>query len=134
MPVASLMRLVRAGGHGRDTAAGSLVWCLVNSQHDLRVFSAFNSILFRWVVGLSMDEVMWDHSTFTKNRERLIGSDIAREFFAKILVQAGDARLLSDEHFSVDGTLLEAWASVPSQGGRGTAGRRRTQYRGGLSG
>ena len=72
------------------------------------------NLLFRWFVGLSMDEAMWEHSTFTKNRERLIGSDIAREFFAKILVQARDARLLSDEHFSVDGTLLEAWASMKS--------------------
>ena len=83
------------------------------------------NLLFRWFVGLSMDEAMWDHSTFTKNRERLIGSDIAREFFAKVLVQARDARLLSDEHFSVDGTLLEAWASMKSfrpKGGEGPRG------------
>ena len=82
-------------------------------------------LLFRWFVGLSMDDPMWDHSTFTKNRERLIGSDIAREFFGKILVQARDARLLSDEHFSVDGTLLEAWASMKSfrpKGGEGPRG------------
>ena len=83
------------------------------------------NLLFRWFVGLSMDDAVWGHSTFTKNRERLIGSDIAREFFAKILVQARDARLLSDEHFSVDGTLLEAWASMKSfrpKGGKGPGG------------
>lgn len=83
------------------------------------------NLLFRWFVGLSMDDAVWDHSTFTKNRERLIGSDIAREFFAKILVQAREARLLSDEHFSVDGTLLEAWASMKSfrpKGGKGPRG------------
>ena len=83
------------------------------------------NLLFRWFVGLSMDDPVWDHSTFTKNRERLIGSDIAREFFAKILVQAREARLLSDEHFSVDGTLLEAWASMKSfrpKGGNGPGG------------
>ena len=82
--------------------------------------------MFRWFVGLSMDDAVWDQSTFTKNRERLIGSDIAREFFTKILVQARDARLLSDERFSVDGTLLEAWASMksfrPKDGGKGPGG------------
>lgn len=82
------------------------------------------NLLFRWFVGLSMDDAVWDHSTFTKNRERLIGSDIAREFFAKILVQARDARLLSDEHFSVDGTLLEAWASMKSFRPKGGGGPR----------
>ena len=72
------------------------------------------NLLFRWFVGLSMDDRVWDHSTFTKNRERLIGSDIARAFFGQVLGQAREGRLLSDEHFSVDGTLLEAWASMKS--------------------
>lgn len=72
------------------------------------------NLLFRWFVGLSMDDPVWDHSTFTKNRERLIGSDIARAFFGQVLGQAREGRLLSDEHFSVDGTLLEAWASMKS--------------------
>lgn len=82
------------------------------------------NLLFRWFVGLSMDDAVWDHSTFTKNRERLIGSEIAREFFAKILVQAREVRLLSDEHFSVDGTLLEAWASMKSFRPKGGGGPR----------
>ena len=83
------------------------------------------NLLFRWFVGLSMDERVWDHSTFTKNRERLIGSDIARAFFGQVLGQAREGRLLSDEHFSVDGTLLEAWASMKSfrpKDGDGRAG------------
>ena len=72
------------------------------------------NLLFRWFVGLSMDDPVWEHSTFTKNREWLIGSDIARAFFGQVLGQAREGRLLSDEHFSVDGTLLEAWASMKS--------------------
>ena len=72
------------------------------------------NLLFRWFVGLSMDDAVWDHSTFTKNRERLIGSEIARAFLAQVIFQAREARLLSHEHFSVDGTLLEAWASMKS--------------------
>ena len=70
------------------------------------------NLLFRWFVGLSMDDPVWDHSTFTKNRDRLLEADIARKFFARILDQARVANLLSDEHFSVDGTLIEAWASM----------------------
>ena len=56
------------------------------------------NLLFRWFVGLSMDDPVWDHSTFTKNRERLIGSDIARAFFGQVLGQAREGQLLSDEH------------------------------------
>ena len=66
------------------------------------------NLLFRWFVDLSMDDAVWERSKFTKNRERLIGLDIAREFFERVMAQARDARLLSDEHFRVDGTLLEA--------------------------
>ena len=72
------------------------------------------NLLFRWFVGLSMDDPVWDHSTFSKNRERLIASDVATAFFERILKQAGAAGLLSDEHFTVDGTLVEAWASLKS--------------------
>ncbi len=61
-----------------------------------------------------MDDPVWDHSTFSKNRERLIASDVAATFFERILKQAGTAGLLSDEHFTVDGTLIEAWASLKS--------------------
>lgn len=72
------------------------------------------NILFRWFVGLALDEKVWDHSSFSTNLERLIHAEVARLFLAKIVAQARKARLLSDEHFSVDGTLIEAWASIKS--------------------
>jgi transposase len=72
------------------------------------------NLLFRWFVGLGMDEAIWDHSTFSKNRDRLLAGDIATEFFDAVLAEARPHRLLSDEHFTVDGTLLEAWASHKS--------------------
>lgn len=72
------------------------------------------SILFRWFIGMGLDERVWDHSTFSQNQDRLLGSDVATKFFQAVQQQAKKAGLLSDEHFSVDGTLLEAWASVKS--------------------
>jgi transposase len=72
------------------------------------------NFLFRWFLGMSLDEVVWDHSSFTKNQERLIGSDVAAEFLSRILAFAKRKHLLSREHFTVDGTLIEAWASVKS--------------------
>ena len=72
------------------------------------------NLLFRWFVGLSMDDRVWNHSTFSKNRDRLISSDVAFAFFDRIRTQAEAAGLLSDEHFTVDGTLIEAWASLKS--------------------
>jgi transposase len=72
------------------------------------------NLLFRWFVGLGMDEPIWDHSTFSKNRDRLLCGDIADAFFAEVLGEARTHGLLSDEHFTVDGTLLEAWASQKS--------------------
>lgn len=72
------------------------------------------NLLFRWFVGLSVDEPVWDHSTFSKNRDRLFGAEIARDLFKAIVEQARTAGLLSDEHFSVDGTMIEAWASHKS--------------------
>lgn len=72
------------------------------------------NLLFRWFVGLSMDDKVWDHSTFSKNRDRLIAHDVATQFFVTIRQLAEKADLLSNEHFSVDGTLIEAWASMKS--------------------
>ena len=72
------------------------------------------NLLFRWFVGLSLDEAVWDETVFTKNRERLIEGDIARRFMAAVLNQKPVKALLSDDHFSVDGTLIEAWASMKS--------------------
>ena len=72
------------------------------------------SILFRWFVGLGMDEAIWSPTTFSKNRDRLLQGDIAAAFFDAVIDQARRADVLSDEHFTVDGTLLEAWASLKS--------------------
>jgi transposase len=72
------------------------------------------NLLFRWFVGLNMDEPVWVPTVFSKNRDRLLDGDIAEKFFHGVLKQAREADLLSDEHFSVDGTLMEAWASQKS--------------------
>ena len=72
------------------------------------------NMLFRWFVGLSMNEAVWNHAVFSKNRERLLEGEIANEFFAVVVEQARAMRLLSDEHFTVNGTLIEAWASHKS--------------------
>src|SRR4029077_7965966 len=71
-------------------------------------------LLFRWFVGLGIDDPVWDHSTFSKNRDRLLAGDIAAKFLAAVLDQPRVKRLLSNEHFSVDGTLVAAWASAKS--------------------
>jgi len=70
------------------------------------------NLLFRWFVGLEIDDPVWNHAVFSKNRDRLLNQDLAQRFFAHVKEQA--AGLMSDEHFTVDGTLLEAWASVKS--------------------
>lgn len=72
------------------------------------------NLLFRWFVGLSMDDPVWHPTTFTKNRDRLLDGDVAARFFDAVLAQARSADLLSDQHFTVDGTQLEAWASLKS--------------------
>src|SRR6202453_3134230 len=72
------------------------------------------NVLFRWFVGLNMDDPIWDVTVFTKNRERLLAGDIAEAYFVAVLKQARQRNLLSDEHFTVDGTLLEAWAGQKS--------------------
>lgn len=70
------------------------------------------NLLFRWFVGLEMDEPVWNHAVFSKNRDRLLNQEMAQQFFAKVKTKAQD--LMSDEHFTVDGTLIEAWASHKS--------------------
>jgi transposase len=72
------------------------------------------NLLFRWFVGLEMDDPVWNATVFTKNRERLLAGAIARAFFDRVVAQARERGLLSDEHFTVDGTLVEAWASLKS--------------------
>jgi IS5 family transposase len=71
-------------------------------------------LLFRWFVGLGVDDPVWDHSTFSKNRDRLLEGEIAAKFLSAVLAQPTVKRLLSSDHFSVDGTLVEAWASIKS--------------------
>lgn len=85
----------------------------VRSERMLMEQLQYN-LLFRWFVGMNMDEPVWVPTVFSKNRDRLMEGDIAEKLFALILEQAGAAGLLSDEHFSVDGTLIEAWASQKS--------------------
>jgi len=90
------------------------------------------NLLFRWFVGLEMDDEVWDVTVFTKNRERLIAGEVAQKFFAAVLKQARSAAWLSDEHFTVDGSLIEAWANRrsfvekkdPPQRGTGARGRK----------
>src|SRR6202020_1115092 len=71
-------------------------------------------LLFRWFVGIGIADAAWDHSVFSKNRERLLEGDIAAKLLSTVLVHPRVKRLLSTDHFSVDGTLIEAWASMKS--------------------
>jgi hypothetical protein len=71
-------------------------------------------LLFRWFVGIGVDDAVWDHSTFSKNRDRLLEGDVAAKLLSAVLAQPRVKRLLSTDHFSVDGTLIEAWASMKS--------------------
>jgi transposase len=85
----------------------------VRSERQLMEQLDYN-LLFRWFVGLSMDAPVWDASSFSKNRDRLLSGDIARQFLGAIVTQPRVKALMSDEHFSVDGTLIQAWASHKS--------------------
>lgn len=85
----------------------------IRSERQLVEHIDFN-LLYRWFVGLTMDDDVWDHSTFSANRERLLNERISRLFFERVLLLAEWKELVSDEHFSVDGTLIQAWASQKS--------------------
>src|ERR1700736_3293712 len=85
----------------------------VRSERQLMERLEFD-LLFRWFVGLGMDDPVWDHSTFSKNRDRLLDGEIAAKFLSAVLAQPRVKRLLSSDHFPVDGTLIEAWASMKS--------------------
>ena len=85
----------------------------VRSERQLMEQLAYN-MMFRWFVGLSMDAPVWDVTVFTKNRDRLLGGDIARKFLAEVVADPKIRPLLSDEHFSVDGTMIDAFASMKS--------------------
>jgi transposase len=85
----------------------------IRSERQLMERLEFD-LLFRWFVGLGVDDEVWDHSTFSKNRDRLLEGDVAAKFMSVVLDQPRVKRLLSTDHFSVDGTLIEAWASMKS--------------------
>lgn len=85
----------------------------IRSERQLMERLEFD-LLFRWFVGLGVDDPVWDHSTFSKNRDRLLEGEIAARFLAAVLAQPKVKRLLSNDYFSVDGTLIEAWASIKS--------------------
>jgi transposase len=85
----------------------------IRSERQLMEQLDYN-LLYRWFVGLGIDDAVWDVTVFTKNRQRLLIGDIADGFFAAVLAQAREAGLLSPEHFTVDGTLVQAWAGQKS--------------------
>ena len=106
------------------------IFYTVRSERMLMEQMHYN-LLFRWFVGLELDEPVWNHAVFSKNRDRLLNQEVAREFFIRVLAQAKPH--LSDEHFSADGTLIEAWASQKSfqkkDGGDGDPGQFRGERR-----
>jgi transposase len=92
-----------------------LLQCLYTIRSERQLMEQLDyNLLFRWFVGLEIDEPVWDATVFSKNRERLLEGDIAEAFFQAVVAQAREAGLLSDEHFTVDGTLVEAWAGQKS--------------------
>jgi transposase len=110
----------------------------VRSERQLMERIEFD-LLFRWFVGIGIDDPVWDHSAFTKNRDRLLEGEIAAKFLEAVLSQPQVKRLLSSEHFSVDGTLIQAWASMKSfkpkqppnnDGGRGGGRNAPADFRG----
>ena len=103
------------------------IFYTVRSERMLMEQMNYN-LLFRWFVGLELDEPVWNHAVFSKNRDRLLNQEVAREFFARVLAQAKPH--LSDEHFSVDGTLIEAWASQKSFQKKDGGDDRPGQFRG----
>jgi transposase len=92
-----------------------LVMVLYSVRSERRLMEELEyNLLYRWFVGLGMDASVWDATSFSKNRERFIDGEVARRFFDEVLAEARQRNLVSEEHFSVDGTLIEAWASLKS--------------------
>ena len=108
-------------GIGRPSIAperllrGSLLQIIFSIRSERQLMEQLDyNLMFRWFVGLGIDDPVWDHSVYSKNRDRLLEADIARKFLKGILEHPEVAPLLSDEHFTVDGTLVNAWASLKS--------------------
>ena len=92
-----------------------LLQVLYTARSERMLMEQLNyNLLFRWFVGMNIDDPVWDVTVFTKNRERLLSAEVAKTFFAEVLAQARERHLFSGEHFTVDGTLIEAWASHKS--------------------
>ena len=108
-------------GTGRSSIAperllrASLLQAFYSVRSERQLMEQINyNLLFRWFVGLGIDDAVWDHSTFSKNRDRLLDADVAAKFLEAVLRHPKVKRFLPDEHFTVDGTLVEAWASMKS--------------------
>src|ERR1700693_4367871 len=106
-------------GTGRQSVAperllrASLLQAFYSVRSERQLMEQINyNLLFRWFVGLGIDDAVWDHAVFSKNRDRLLTSEVAQQFFAAVLEQAKG--FMSDDHFTVDGTLIQAWASHKS--------------------
>ena len=94
---------------------GSLIQAFYTIRSERQLMEQLDyNLLFRWFAGLGIDDPVWDHSTYSKNRDRLLEADVARKFLKAILAHGKVAPLLSDDHFTVDGTLVQAWASMKS--------------------
>jgi transposase len=92
-----------------------LMMVLYSVRSERRLIEELHyNLLYRWFVGWGMNETVWDATTFSKNRDRFIDGEVARRFFDEVLALAETGKLLSQDHFSVDGTLIEAWASLKS--------------------
>ena len=135
-------RMYAADGRASIPPEHLLKACLLMALYSVRSERQFcerleYDLLFKWFLDLNIMDRSFEHSGLSKNRRRLLDADVAREFLLQIVAQARQQRLLSEQHFSVDGTLLEAWASVKSFRRRDDdppPPGLRTQPRGGLSG
>jgi transposase len=104
-------KLYAAGGRP-SIAPEKLVRALYSVRSERQLMEQLNyNLLFRWFVGLNMDDPIWDVTVFTKNRQRLIAGEVSERLLLAVLEQAHAKQLLSQEHFTVDGTLIQAWAS-----------------------
>src|ERR671930_2545148 len=116
---AEFARLYAAGGRPsiapEKLLRGSLLQAFFSIRSERQLMEQLDyNLLFRWFIGVGLDDAVWDHSTYSKNRDRLLEADVARKVLKAILAHPKVAPLLSDEHFSVDGTLVQAWASLKS--------------------
>jgi hypothetical protein len=103
----------------------ALLMALFSVRSERQVCEQLNyNFMFRWFLDMTVNEAVFDDSAFAKNKERLLKADVARLFFEGVVRQAREARLMSTDHFTVDGTLIEAWASLKSFRPRGEKGRK----------